>query len=511
MAAGQAITNAIWKMGNPGAARSLASSRKPVRRNFAAARVDRLTPGWTVGALSIDERLKRDLPILRARSRQLELDNDYFKAFLRDLDKNVLGPGGIRLQVKAKDRNGEIDQADSQVVEDAWKDWGKKGNCAVCGRYSWRDIEKLYLKQTARDGEVILREVRGFPNKYRYALQVIPAEALDLSLTRDLPGGGEIKMGVEKDRWGKPVAYWIKTRDSRRENLRHERFLAEEIIHGYFPEDGAQTRGWPWAHSAIRRLTMTGGFEEAALVNARAGAAKMGFYENEGGTGYGPGEDVDEDGEPVGRDPVQDAEPGHLEMLPVGVKFKEFNPTYPNGELPGFLKAMLRGSAAGMGAYYNTWAQDLEGVNFSSLRQGNLDVRDGWMIIQGWLVSGLHSRVFPAFLMQGLLSQGIALPAARFDKFNAPTWLPRRWKGVEPLKEAQANALEHEMLLVSLTELAAERGRDLREVAEQIANERKMMKEEFDLEPKSVMKALTPQQPRKPGDDDEDEDETKDD
>ncbi len=217
---------------------------------------------------------------------------------------------------------------------------------------------------------------------------------------------------------------------------------------------------------------MLGGYEEAALVAARAGAAKMGFFQQrDGGPGFGPGEE-DENG-----DFVQDAKPGHFEVLPDGFEFKEFNPGYPNGEMPFFMKSVLRGAAAGLGVSYNGLANDLEGVNFSSLRGGALEERDEWMVLQGWLIETLHSRVFSAFLEQSMLAGALALPLSKMDKFNAPQWFPRRWKWVDPDKEGKANARDVGLGIVSRTQIAAEQGRDIQEVFKELAEEQSMAEE----------------------------------
>jgi capsid protein len=68
-------------------------------------------------------------------------------------------------------------------------------------------------------------------------------------------------------------------------------------------------------------------------------------------------------------------------------ELKEWSPNYPTGEFLPFHKAMLRSMAAGMGVLYNNLASDLEGVNFSSIRQGTLDEREHWKELQQWLVN----------------------------------------------------------------------------------------------------------------------------
>ncbi len=441
----------------------------PNRRNFSAAQGGRLFSDWSGAVGPVDQYLHHGLVAMRSNSRRLAMNNDYMKQFLRMARRNVVGPKGIVLQNRARDPNGEPDKAANDRIEEAWAKWGAKGSCTVCGRYSWLDVQRVVMTAIARDGEILVRQVRGFANAYGFALQLIEADRLDEKLNKDLPGGAEIRMGIERDKWGRAIAYHIKTKVDDRRHARHDRIAASEAIHLYVPEDPSQSRGWPWAHTAIRRMGMLGGYEEAALVAARAGAAKMGFFQQrEGGNGYGPSE---EDGK---GNFLQDAEPGHFEVLPEGFEFKEFDPGYPNGEMPFFMKSVLRGTAAGLGVSYNGLANDLEGVNFSSLRGGALEERDEWMVLQGWLIEALHSRVFGTFLEQSMLKGALALPLSKFEKLNAPQWYPRRWKWVDPDKEGKANARDVGLGIVSRTQIAAEQGRDLREVFEELAAEQAM-------------------------------------
>lgn len=464
MRASQRVVDAIWAFRN--------GLQAPARRSFAAAQGGRLFSDWVGYVGPVDEYLRRDLVAMRSNSRRLARDNDYMKQFLRMVRRNVVGPKGIVLQNRARDPNGQLDEVANDRIEEAWARWGKRGTCTVCGRLSWLDLQRVIMTAVARDGEVLIREVRGFPNVFGYALQVIEADWLDETLNTDLPNEAQIRMGIERDRWRRPVAYHIRLDREDRRHSRHERLPASEIIHLYVPEDPSQSRGWPWSHTAIRRLGMLGGYEEAALIAARAGASKMGFFQQrEGGSGYGPGEQ-DEQG-----NFVQDATPGHFEVLPEGFEFQAFDPNYPSGEMPAFMKSVLRGAAAGLGVSYNGLANDLEGVNYSSLRAGALEERDEWMVLQNWLIETLHGRVFATFLEQAMLKGALPLPLPKIDKFNAPQWYPRRWKWVDPDKEGKANARDVGLGLISRTQLAAEQGRDLREVFAELAAEQALAAE----------------------------------
>jgi len=98
-----------------------------------------------------------------------------------------------------------------------------------------------------------------------------------------------------------------------------------------------------------------------------------------------------------------EAEGGVFQELPPGAEGKPFTSQYPSGEFAPIHKAMLRGAGAGMGVSYVSFANDLEGVNFSSIRQGVLDERDHWMDLQEWLIETLIDRCYQSALQPSLL------------------------------------------------------------------------------------------------------------
>jgi len=93
---------------------------------FAAARTDRLVSSWNPANLSMDAVLRTQLPRIRARSRDLSINNPYIKKFIGMVAVNVLGPGGISFQSKLKFKNGSLDERSNIAIETAWKEWGRR-------------------------------------------------------------------------------------------------------------------------------------------------------------------------------------------------------------------------------------------------------------------------------------------------------------------------------------------------------------------------------------------------
>ena len=448
------------------------SKLKPKARGYSGAISSRLTGDWLNPTTTGDEEIRRDLQKLRNRCRELERNNDYVRRYLNGLDSNVIGSKGIMLQMKVEDSPLVYDDQANRVIEKEWRKWCNRKHATPNGRQSWIDICKLALRSCARDGDVLLQLVRGFNNDHGFAVQLIEADMLDLHHNNyKLQNGGEIRMGVETNSVGRPSAYHIltahpgETSDTSRRRLRVD---ADDIIHLYNPERISQTRGVPWMVSAMTRLQMLAGYEESELVASRVAASKMGFLTKDANTESYTGEE-DED-----YNLIMESEPGSIEELPTGMSFQEWNPTHPTTAYKDFVKSTLRGISAGLNISYNTLANDLEGVNYSSIRAGLFDEREHYKSIQNWFIDSFIQPVFEAWLEASILNGVFPFGITKFDKMNQPKWCARRWPWVDPLKDMQANILAMNNGLEAKRNIINYTGGDIDDIYSTIAADNKL-------------------------------------
>lgn len=437
------------------------------KRGFSAAASNRLTLDWVTASLSSDAELSGKLPLLRDRSRDLERNNEWVKGFLRSLENNTLGEKGVSLQVRSKDASGALDEVANSRIEAAWKNWGKVGNCEVSGKHSFCDFQRLVLRSIARDGDVIIRLIRE-PSGLK--LQVLESDLLDDSCNGRTDEGNEIRFGVELDSFRRPVAYHLLGNHPGDSQFSADfktrvRVPANEILHPFRTERPNQSRGVPWLVSSMARLKMLDGYAEAELIAARTGAAKMGFFTKATPDGWNG--EVDDDGNlPV------DASPGTIEELPAGVDFKSWDSNHPNSGYGDFVKSCLRGVATSLGISYNSLSNDLEGVNYSSIRAGLLEEREVWKAIQRFMIEHVLEPIFESWLEIELLSGRLGLPFDKFWKFNAPEFRGRRWAWVDPKKDMEAAVLAMDNRITSLRDVIADGGGDVHEVLAKIKQDK---------------------------------------
>lgn len=459
--------------------RTWGNVRNAGARMFKAAQVLR-TDKWETTPRSADDFISRELRTLVARSRNQWANNDYVKNFIRLVRQNVVGQQGIILQCQAKRaRGGKLDKALNDAVEAAWREWSRPENCCVTGKRSLWKIQRLAMNTAARDGEFIIRKVYGEDaGPWGFALQMIDPQRLppDYDVAR-IKGGGFIRHGIEFNRYGRAIAFHFSSDDEgdtqyySLSGRGYVRVDASDIIHGFLEEMVGQRRGIPWTSSSLFRLHHLAGFENAAVQNARASASKMGFIEYE--DGFGPECDEDEGVE-------IDAEPLSFHELPMGARLAEWNPNYPSGEFAVFNKAMLRGAAAGWGVAYNNVAGDLEGVNFSSIRQGTLDERDHYKDLQQWLIETLMQVVYDEWLPRALLAgritiNGKPVSAARLEACRDVAWQGRRWQWIDPTADVKAAVESKNNMLASPGQIIRESGRDPESVWQETARDIRAM------------------------------------
>lgn len=445
---------------------------------FAAGGTDRLSAGWVAFNTGINADLDGALQALRARSRDWAVNTDMGRRYISLVQDNVVGPEAPRLQVRATLADGQTqDEAANQAVEDAWWRWCQRGACEVTGQLSFADVCRTVAASAAREGEFLSRRIRSARASgisMGFALQLLDVDRI-AHVSASAAGQNVIRLGVEIDPLGRPVAVHLNTvragdpQAALTPTGRTERVAIDDVLHGFILERPEQVRGYPWPSAVLLSADQLATFKRYALIAAKIGAAKMGFYTTS----------ADAVSEPISvsdlRDAtgqlVQDVEAGMLEALPPGVDFKSFDPAYPHQAFDGFVAGHERGIAAGLNVAHHNLTGNMNGVNYSSARIAELAERSHWRSLQRWFIDVFVRPVYADWLRMALLTQsirlpsGAPLPADRFDKFfQASTFQPRSWAWVDPRADMDAatTALQHDMR--SLRQITDETGVDLEEV-----------------------------------------------
>jgi len=228
-------------------------------------------------------------------------------------------------------------------------------------------------------------------------------------------------------------------------------------------------------HAGMVRMKQLDGYDEADITAARHGAAHMGFFTSETGEGYA-GDGADEDG-----NIIHDADPGTFHELPPGMGLQQYDPKYPHDQYPHFTKKNIQGMSAGLDVSYPTLSNDLEGVNYSSIRAGVLEDRELFKTLQGWLIRSLITPVYQEWLSYALLRDEIMIgnrPLSRpREDYTKAHYQGRRWAWVDPQKDMNASELSVKLKTRSRSQIIRDQGDDPDTVWREIERENELLGE----------------------------------
>lgn len=430
-------------------------------RKFDAASKGRRTSGWYSTNGSANTENRDALHILRDRSREMVRNNSYAGKALNTIGTSVVGDG-IRLTPKI------IGDGNLEKLREIWLDWAESAICDYDNQHDFYGLQKLVMRSVAEGGDCIarVRRVTAKTGKTGIQLQLLEGDYIDESRDRPLlENGGYIMQGVEFDKDGRRVAYWLFDRHpgdvNINKNFVSQRVDAKSIIHIYFKERLGQVRGIPFGTSSMLKLHDFDDFEDAELMKQKVAACFAAFVHdsNEPGTSA------------TSTGTVSDKiEPGIIENLPAGKSITFANPPTVNG-FGGYAKSVLQGAAAGYGVTYEQFTNDLSGVNFSSGRMG-------WIEFNKMVVDWQNNMLIPMFCTKVFEAFMAAIDIAGLWKGIAkPMWTTPRKQMIDPSKEVKALVEEVRGGLKSWQEAIRELGYEPSEIIKQLITDAKAFKD----------------------------------
>ena len=453
------------------------AGRAVQRRSYAAARPSRSATGFgSSGSSSADAELSSSLSRLRSASRQMVRDSAYGKRARQIIVNNVIG-SGVGMQAQVKSTRDALRQNVNDGIEEAWCEWAMADSCHTGGALHFHDLERAAMGQVFEAGEVFIRKhpSRFGNSKIPLALELIEAERIPDSIVEPgaLTENGEVRMGVEVDKFGRPIAYWIRERhpgDIRsrvgESSQRYERVPADQVFHLKITDRWPQTRGEPWMHAVLRKSDDLNELTGSELQAVRAASYVFATIK----TPDGQADPLKTDSEASGQG-VMDLEPLTVNALAPGEELELHSPNRPNPSLDAFLRHMVREMAAGALCSYESLSRDYSQSNYSSSRLALLDDRDTWRTLQQWWIRSFRLPLHRAWLQQAVLSRAVSsLSVAEFaldpEKFSAVLFKPRGWSWIDPTKEVTAYKEAIKAGLTTLTDVIAQTadGRDIEDV-----------------------------------------------
>lgn len=413
----------------------------------------------------INADLRNDGIQLILRCRDLAKNNQMVASYLNWVIRSVLGDQGFRLNCVSYNEDGTSDLKANQQIEDAWYDFTKSYRKWVSADEQLNDIQldTQILWNFLIDGECYLHKVKDSKSKYGIRFEVIDALAVDfmyneMELKRD---GTRIVTGIKVNEHYKPLSYFIRKDRSADYYLAGERVEvpANQIIHIYrklFPD---QVRGFSTLAPVLLNLNSLEEYKRAQISAAIINSAFFGVYQQMSSTSdsyddYSE-EEVDKNG-----DIATELQSNAIRWCPSGYKYQQVSVNHPNPNVPTFFKGMLKNIASALGLSYNKLASDYQSVNYSSLRQANLEDEVFIKNLQGFIISNWKDIEFAEWLKNLLATDITDLPYTKLDKFMEHVFTARNFEYLDPSKELQAVEKRLQLGLSSPIEEIHNMGRD---------------------------------------------------
>lgn len=394
-------------------------------RAYEGAAKGRRTDGWRTLGTSANAETRRALTTLRDRSRDLVRNNPYAARAVNVLAANMVGYG-IKTTIKTRNKKA------APKLQSAWVEWAESTQCDVLGQHDMYGLQELIARTIVESGEAIVRRVWRTQKDgltVPMQLQVLEPDYIDTTKDGEIYNGNEILQGIEYDKQGHRVAYWLYDTHPgdfysfARSSYTSKRHDAKDILHVYRVDRAGQVRGVPWFAPVILRLRDLDEYEDAQLVRQKIAACFAAFIH-----------DMEAPDEGVGKDPedlTERLEPGAIQRLPAGTNITLANPPTVQG-YNEYMSTTLHAIAAGLGIPYESLTGDYKQVNFTSGKMGRsefhalLDVWQ-WKMLVPQLCGGVFRWFLEAADLAGYQTQGA----------NAKYVPPRRVM-VDPTREIPA-------------------------------------------------------------------------
>ena len=457
-------------------------------RGYEAASRGRLTEGWRASSTSADAEIASAGAVLRDRMRDLVRNNPMAAQAVQVLVNNIVGTG---IHPRAATGSEELNKR----VDELWSRWSKAADAH--GHTDVAGLQVLAVREMIEGGEVFaLRRPRRASDRLPVPLQIELREADHLDSAKlDLrPSGARIEQGIEYDAIGRRTGYWMfpdHPGGSHSVFLRRfesVRIPADRVAH-LFERQRTQARGVPWGVPAMRALRDVDDWQVAELTRKKTEACLVGVVvETDDAAGGGVAQLVDADG-----DAVEKFRPGMFSYLRNGKDIR-FNTPASTGGVYEWHRVQLHIVAAGFRVPYSLMTGDLSQANFASSRVGLNEFRRmveqvQWQVVIPMLCEPIWRWFVEAAQIAGLLPEDVEIAAE---------WAPPKFESVNPLQDAQADALEVRHGFSTLFQQIARRGYDPRRTLEEAAEVAAMLDTlglVFDSDPRRVSKQGQAQQP----------------
>lgn len=366
----------------------------------------------------------------------------------------------LEVGVSARVGTGIVPVWEDAALAQRWAQWVPHAD--YDGLLDFYGLQVKAERARDQDGAVFIRKhIQKMGSIVPLKLQVLEMDYLDTQFSQARQDGTEIINGIEYNRRGHRVAYWLFERHPGDTGFWHlgrtgksKRVPADEIIHLFNPARPGQQNGFSRFAPVIAKVRDLYTYGDAELqrkqLEARLGV--LATLENGGSLPELPGE---KSGKQQGVVDLGEMAGGGIVALPPGVS----NPTFIEPKaVPGFTSYMKEGwkeVAAGYRIPYELMTGDLSEVNFSSSRMRQNQFKREVEMEQWAITIPLLCAPVARWFLQAL-DLVAPVPAGA----QMPDWTTPKWASPNPVQDVASDVGAVKGGMQSLSETIRQRGYD---------------------------------------------------
>jgi len=389
--------------------------------------------------------------------------NDAVIGILADRRVDNIVQSGFKLDPKTGDKGLDLE---------LWNRWTEYANdpekCDIAGESTWAEIERYCARAESIDGDIVITGTR------EGSFQVIESHSIQTKTKTP-----NTFLGVTTDQFGRRLQYHVleelnefatkgesKPIDVRDENGRRQ------VFHVYNPKRVLQTRGVTQLAPVFAYAGMLEDINFAKLVQQQV-VSCFAIFRKQGLTpamqmaGYG---ESSIETTPAGTRQIEGISPGMEIIGNPGEELQGFSPDVPNSGYFEQVKLILQVLGVNFGLPLCLVLMDGSETNFSGWRGAVDEARKGFVADQLNLVRRLHKPAYEWWLSQ-LIEEDKELrnwSEKSKVKIYSHNWNLPTWSYIEPVADAEGDAVQLRNALTSPRRLHSARGGDWEETAEEI-------------------------------------------
>lgn len=424
--------------------------------------------GYRSESLSPKSDIEENRKLLRERTRDLAMNAPIATAAVSSTRTSCVGPGLVpKPKIDYEFLGISEDEAVllKQKIKKEFSVWATSSLCDVCDLNNFYELQQIVFSDWLKNGEefVLIRYEEKETNymPYQLRLKLVPADRVSTpdsldgdydGYDRELPGGNTIMNGVEINRDGKAVAYYISstfpgeysTRVSTWQRVckRGEKTGNPNILHIFNADTAEQYRGVPFLAPVIQAIKQMTRYTEAEIMAAVINSMFALFICTEDGNGSN--NFIGAEG-PVAVDDRDDRislGSGTINFLRTGEKVEAVESQHPSGNFDAFVKSMCNMIGAALEISPEVLLKKF-GSNFSASKGALNETWQSFSMRRKWFVDDFCQPVYELWFAEAVSKGRIKAPGFFTDPLIRKAYTNVSWTGpaqgcLDPLKEVNA-------------------------------------------------------------------------